>query len=67
SSLLQQCRTAPCSGNTDECAQVTNLHIRYEDGVTQKGHPFAVGLTLHSIGAFTVDERNTEVLSRRLP
>ena len=41
--------------------QVTNLHIRYEDGVTQRGHPFAVGLTLHSIGAFTVDENNTEV------
>jgi vacuolar protein sorting-associated protein 13A/C len=45
--------------------QVTNLHIRYEDGVTQEGHPFAVGLTLHSIGAFTVDEHNVEVFVKK--
>eukprot|EP00892_Ulva_mutabilis_P007576 jgi/Ulvmu1/5190/UM021_0207.1 len=41
--------------------KVTNLHIRYEDTITQHGHPFAFGITLHSIGAFTVDDAGNEM------
>lgn len=41
--------------------QVTNLHIRYEDTVTRPGYPFAFGVTLHSIGAFTVDDAGHEM------
>lgn len=35
---------------------ITNLHVRYEDDVTNKGHPFACGVTLESIAGFTVDD-----------
>lgn len=35
---------------------ITNLHVRYEDDVTNKGHPFACGVTLESIAGFTIDD-----------
>lgn len=35
---------------------ITNIHIRYEDSTTNPDHPFACGLTLHSLAAHTVDE-----------
>jgi hypothetical protein len=50
---------------TSGIVQVTNLHIRYEDSVTQPGHSFAVGLTLHSIGAFTVDDSGNEIFVKK--
>lgn len=40
---------------------MTNLHIRYEDAVTRPGHSFAFGVTLHSVGAFTVDGAGHEI------
>jgi hypothetical protein len=40
-------------GNLQLC--VTNVHVRYEDRVTQPGLPFAAGATLQSLEAFTVD------------
>jgi len=45
--------------------QVTNLHIRYEDTVTRPGHPFACGTTLHSVGAFTVDDAGHEMFVKK--
>lgn len=45
--------------------QVTNLHIRYEDSVTRPGQTFACGLTLHSMGAFTVDEGGKEIFVKK--
>lgn len=45
--------------------QVTNLHIRYEDTVTRPGHPFACGTTLHSVGAFTVDDAGNEMFVKK--
>ena len=48
---------------SDRCTwlQVTNLHVRYEDAVTQPGHPFTVGMTMHRISACTVDENGNDV------
>lgn len=36
--------------------QVKNVHIRYEDAVSDPGHPFAVGLTLQELSAVSTDE-----------
>ncbi|KAI9512588.1 hypothetical protein F5148DRAFT_973480 [Russula earlei] len=35
---------------------VKNVHIRYEDNISVPGHPFAVGVTLSSFLAISVDE-----------
>ncbi|GBG70050.1 hypothetical protein CBR_g4878 [Chara braunii] len=39
---------------------ITNVHIRYEDTVSNPGHPFCTGITLASLAAVTVDERGIE-------
>lgn len=39
---------------------IGNVHIRYEDSVSNPGHPFAVGVTLAKLAAFTVDEQGNE-------
>ncbi|KAI3677367.1 hypothetical protein L1987_86993 [Smallanthus sonchifolius] len=39
---------------------IGNVHIRYEDSVSYPGHPFAVGITLEKLAAFTVDEKGNE-------
>ncbi|KAK5130736.1 hypothetical protein LTR08_001723 [Meristemomyces frigidus] len=36
--------------------QVKNVHIRYEDAVSDPGHPFAAGLTLQELSAVSTDE-----------
>lgn len=45
--------------------QITNLHVRYEDPITQPEAPFACGLTLHNVGAFTVDEAGKEIFVKK--
>ncbi|XP_024982723.1 uncharacterized protein LOC112519038 isoform X5 [Cynara cardunculus var. scolymus] len=39
---------------------IGNVHVRYEDSVSNPGHPFAVGITLAKLAAFTVDEKGNE-------
>ncbi|MFS7909478.1 putative vacuolar protein sorting-associated protein [Helianthus anomalus] len=39
---------------------IGNVHIRYEDSISNPGHPFAVGVTLAKLAAFTVDEKGNE-------
>ncbi|KAG0568137.1 hypothetical protein KC19_7G189300 [Ceratodon purpureus] len=39
---------------------ITNLHIRYEDTVSNPGHPFCSGVTLATLAAVTIDERGHE-------
>ncbi|KAI3512412.1 hypothetical protein L1887_19727 [Cichorium endivia] len=39
---------------------IGNVHIRYEDSISNPGHPFAVGITLAKLAAFTVDEKGNE-------
>lgn len=39
---------------------IGNVHIRYEDSISNPGHPFAVGITLAKLAAFTVDEQGNE-------
>ncbi|KAK9053434.1 hypothetical protein SSX86_030068 [Deinandra increscens subsp. villosa] len=39
---------------------IGNVHIRYEDSSSNPGHPFAVGITLAKLAAFTVDEKGNE-------
>ncbi|KAH9840421.1 SHR-binding domain of vacuolar-sorting associated protein 13 [Teratosphaeria destructans] len=36
--------------------QVKNVHIRYEDALSDPGHPFAAGLTLQELSAVSTDE-----------
>lgn len=36
--------------------QVQNVHIRYEDALSDPGHPFAAGLTLQELSAVSTDE-----------
>nr|POE47209.1 vacuolar protein sorting-associated protein 13 [Quercus suber] len=36
--------------------QVKNVHIRYEDALSDPKHPFAVGLTLQELSAVSTDE-----------
>lgn len=35
---------------------VENIHIRYEDAISDPGHPFAAGLTLRGLSAISTDE-----------
>ena len=44
---------------------MTNLHVRYEDSVTRPGSTFACGVTLHSMGAFTVDDAGKEIFVKK--
>ncbi|XP_031479692.1 uncharacterized protein LOC116250249 isoform X3 [Nymphaea colorata] len=39
---------------------ITNVHIRYEDSMTNSGHPFCVGITLAKLAAVTMDENGNE-------
>jgi len=36
--------------------QVKNVHIRYEDALSNPGHPFAAGITLQELSAVSTDE-----------
>lgn len=33
-----------------------NIHIRYEDKISDPGHPFAAGITLKELSALSTDE-----------
>ncbi|KAF2089652.1 vacuolar protein sorting-associated protein 13 [Saccharata proteae CBS 121410] len=35
---------------------VKNVHVRYEDSISDPGHPFALGLTLDELSAVSTDE-----------
>lgn len=35
---------------------VKNVHVRYEDSISDPGHPFAVGMTLSELSAVSTDE-----------
>ncbi|KAL3817950.1 hypothetical protein ACJIZ3_003855 [Penstemon smallii] len=39
---------------------ISNVHIRYEDLESNPGHPFAAGVTLDRLSAFTVDDNGKE-------
>ncbi|KAH6816807.1 calcium-dependent lipid-binding family protein [Perilla frutescens var. frutescens] len=39
---------------------ISNVHIRYEDSVSNPGHPFSCGITLAKLAAFTMDEHGNE-------
>ncbi|KAH9312824.1 hypothetical protein KI387_027859, partial [Taxus chinensis] len=39
---------------------ISNVHIRYEDQVSNQGHPFCSGITLAKLAAVTTDERGAE-------
>ncbi|XP_062075398.1 uncharacterized protein LOC133779453 [Humulus lupulus] len=39
---------------------ISNIHIRYEDGESNPGHPFAAGVTLEKLLAVTVDDNGNE-------
>ncbi|XP_020230234.1 uncharacterized protein LOC109811015 [Cajanus cajan] len=39
---------------------ISNVHIRYEDSVSNLGHPFASGVTLAKVAAVTMDEQGNE-------
>lgn len=36
--------------------QIKNVHIRYEDSLSEPGHPFAAGITLRELSAVSTDE-----------
>ncbi|KAM3417144.1 hypothetical protein BST61_g8719 [Cercospora zeina] len=36
--------------------QVKNVHVRYEDALSDPGHPFAAGMTLQELSAVSTDE-----------
>jgi vacuolar protein sorting-associated protein 13A/C len=38
---------------------VKNIHIRYEDSISDPGHPFALGITLEEFSAVSTDENWT--------
>ncbi|XP_044485071.1 uncharacterized protein LOC123210663 isoform X2 [Mangifera indica] len=40
---------------------ISNVHIRYEDSVSNPGHPFASGITLARLAAVTMDEQGNEI------
>ncbi|KAL3132003.1 hypothetical protein ABBQ32_008624 [Trebouxia sp. C0010 RCD-2024] len=46
---------------------ITNVHIRYEDDVSNPGVPFACGLTLEKLSAHTVDEDGNEAFVKDNP
>ena len=35
---------------------IKNIHLRYEDRVTKPGHPFSVGVSLHTLELHTTNE-----------
>ncbi|KAK7307747.1 hypothetical protein VNO77_41077 [Canavalia gladiata] len=39
---------------------ISNVHIRYEDGESNPGHPFAAGVMLDKLSAVTVDDTGKE-------
>ncbi|KAK9698879.1 hypothetical protein RND81_08G137700 [Saponaria officinalis] len=39
---------------------ISNIHIRYEDSESNMDHPFAAGVTLDKLSAFTVDDNGNE-------
>ncbi|KAJ4956285.1 hypothetical protein NE237_013068 [Protea cynaroides] len=39
---------------------ISNVHIRYEDSVSNPGHPFSSGITLAKLAAVTTDEQGNE-------
>ncbi|XP_058093613.1 uncharacterized protein LOC131239768 [Magnolia sinica] len=39
---------------------ISNVHIRYEDAVSNPGHPFCSGVTLAKLAAVTMDELGNE-------
>ncbi|EPS74076.1 hypothetical protein M569_00677, partial [Genlisea aurea] len=39
---------------------ISNVHIRYEDSVSNPGHPFSCGITLSKLAAVTMDEQGNE-------
>lgn len=39
---------------------ISNVHIRYEDCISNPGHPFASGVTLAKLAAVTMDEQENE-------
>ncbi|KAJ8767440.1 hypothetical protein K2173_017484 [Erythroxylum novogranatense] len=39
---------------------ITNVHVRYEDSVSNPGHPFSCGVTLAKLAAVTTDEHGNE-------
>ncbi|KAG8370579.1 hypothetical protein BUALT_Bualt14G0131800 [Buddleja alternifolia] len=39
---------------------ISNVHIRYEDSVSNPGHPFSCGMTLAKLAAVTMDEQGNE-------
>ncbi|CAA0838075.1 pleckstrin homology (PH) domain-containing protein [Striga hermonthica] len=39
---------------------ISNIHIRYEDIESNPGHPFAAGVMLDKLSAFTVDDNGEE-------
>jgi hypothetical protein len=52
-------------GNLQLC--ITNVHVRYEDDVSDPGSPFACGFTLDRISAATVDELGREAFVTNNP
>lgn len=40
---------------------ISNVHIRYEDSVSNVGHPFSSGITLAKLAAVTMDEQGNEI------
>ena len=55
----QQSFTASLTTAIIDNLQVTvkNIHVRYEDSISDPGHPFAAGLTLRELSAYSTDER----------
>ncbi|XP_039123554.1 putative vacuolar protein sorting-associated protein 13F [Dioscorea cayenensis subsp. rotundata] len=39
---------------------ISNVHIRYEDSISNPGHPFCCGVTLSKLAAVTTDELGNE-------
>ncbi|GAB2300237.1 hypothetical protein Dimus_034275 [Dionaea muscipula] len=39
---------------------ISNIHVRYEDFMSNPGHPFACGITLAKLAAFTMDDQGNE-------
>ncbi|KAI5381828.1 hypothetical protein KIW84_UN0404, partial [Lathyrus oleraceus] len=39
---------------------ISNVHIRYEDSISNPGHPFSSGVTLAKLAAVTMDEQGNE-------
>nr|GLL48492.1 uncharacterized protein LOC109169879 [Ipomoea trifida] len=39
---------------------ISNVHVRYEDSVSNLGHPFSCGVTLAKLAAVTMDEKGNE-------